>query len=250
MKLAFMHIPKTGGIATERVILAACGADLSVCPVYQPPEYDGKTYADYPDHAFYQGHFRMDFLDTLPKDYLKVTVLRPPQDLVLSLYNHIASRPAHALHEAANAEGASFAGLISGNAGLQNIQTKYVLGRVAYRDICLDETRKPAERVEAMLEVARENLKKFDLIGCTPRLGDFIADLGPLTGKDLPAPKRENQNKFSAQTADALTEEDQAAIRRATWADRPLYKMVWKEFLEPRYGKEARAARKGAENPA
>jgi hypothetical protein len=253
MKIAFMHIPKTGGIATERVILNAMGlapvkihtgdreADqdwpAQVCPLYQPTEYGEKTFADAPGYDFYQGHFKYDFACTLPEDYLKVTVLRPPTDLILSLYNHIISRPAHPLHEQANADPKNLGLILNVPAGIANIQTAYVLGTKAYQDICLDPNRPIAERVAQMLDVARENLSTFDLVGSTAQLRPFIAQLQDVTGLTMPAPKHENANKFKALSRDTLSQENQDVLHRATWADRPLFKMAWNEFIAPRLAK-------------
>ncbi|WP_246139566.1 hypothetical protein [Falsiphaeobacter marinintestinus] len=160
-------------------------------------------------------------------------MVRPPQDLHLSLYNHIASRPAHALHAAANAAEADFASLMNDNGSLHNTQAKYILGHDAYLDICHAGRRPRAARVTEMLTVARENLKQFDLIGCTPRLPRFIADLGTLLNRDLPAPKRENRNKTIALSKETMTEADAVAMRNASWADQPLYQMIRTEFLDP-----------------
>lgn len=237
-KLAFMHIPKTGGISTEKVILETLDdgpEGLKVCPAYHAPDYRGKSYDDLPGYDFYQGHFRQPFAASLPDDVLKITLVRPPLDLLLSLYNHIASRPAHALHAAANAPGASFASLITAQADLQNIQARYILGHDAYAEICQDSDAPRPKRVAAMLEVARENLKVFDLIGTTPRLGRFVVELGKLVGRDFPAPPRANQNKTITLTRDRMSEADTKAMQEATWADRPLYKMIKTEILDPKY---------------
>lgn len=238
-KLAFMHIPKTGGLSTEKTLLAAFGDDLRVCPAYHAPDYRGKTHADLSGYDVYQGHFRQPFAASLPDSYLKITLVRPPQDLLLSFYNDVVSRPAHALHAAANAPGASFAGLIAAQDDLHNIQTRYILGQDAYHDICEAGDAPRQDRIAEMLDLARENLKVFDLIGATPQLTRFVNALGKRLERDLPAPPRPNRNRPIALTPDSMTDADTAAMQEASWADRPLYRMIRTEILDPTYGSRA-----------
>lgn len=228
-----MHIPKTGGTSAENAILHRLGEHMSVCPVYHAADYRGKTAADLPGYDLYTGHFQYPFAAGLPADILKVTLVRPPQDLTLSLFNHIAGRPAHALHAAAKTESMSFPKLIAGQQSLHNTQAKYIIGRAAYKEICLKGNRGRQKRVAQVLDLARRHLSEFDLIGTTPQLGGFITRLGALLETKLPAPEHSNRTKVITLRKRKMTDADWAAMREATWVDRPLYEMIETEFLPP-----------------
>ena len=135
VKIAFMHIPKTGGISVERSIAAAVPADATTCPTYFAPDYAGKTYDDVPGYDIYHGHFDFGFLKTVPDTYKRVIVLRQPADQILSLCNHIASRKEHALHE--EAQGSSLAELLNNNHSLHNQMTKHLLGKAHFKEVML-----------------------------------------------------------------------------------------------------------------
>lgn len=234
MKLAFLHIPKTGGVSVERVIRNTGGDSLTVCPAYHAPDYQHKTYDDLPGYDFYQGHFRMDFLKTLPAEYLKVTLVRRPEDQVLSLYNHVASRPANALYERANAPGASFASLFASAPGMHNPLTRCLLGVDIQRRI--EQGPGPrAARLDEILSLARANLARFDRIGTTGHLDLFISDLGDLLGQALPPPPHANRNKTTRLTKPTMTQADQEMMQDVTWSDRPLYAMISRDILPARY---------------
>jgi len=232
MKLAFLHIPKTGGVSVESAIERAADG-LSVCSLYQPGEFLGKTYMDVPGFGFYKGHFDVDFLSGFPNDFVKAVVVRRPVDQVLSLCNHIASRKAHRLH--AEAQGKSLAQLLDIGKGTYNQLTKYLLGRDKYQEICLNDAASRPDRVEAAIAAVRENLKAFDVIGMTSHLGAFVKELGEKTGADLRPPHKENINKSTIYSRDELTDEDMEALNKATWVDRPVFKMIWDEILKDKY---------------
>ncbi|MEM9009991.1 MAG: hypothetical protein AAGE18_02110 [Pseudomonadota bacterium] len=224
MKLAFMHIPKTGGISVERAV-AASVPDLNTCPAYYTKEYAGKTFADMPDYDFYKGHFDFDFMASIPDDYVKVVVVRRPVDLLLSLYNHIGSRQKHRLHEAVNAPDATFAKVLADNHGLTNTLSKYLLGSTRYKEMMATEGKR-AERAEAAVAQVRQHLATFHVIGLTNKLPDFVTRVADKVGRPLNRPRKENKNPGTLLSKDKMSKEDVAAAQRATWLDRPVHRMI------------------------
>lgn len=229
MKLAFLHVYKTGGVSVERAVCASF-PDLKVCPVYQRPEFLGKTYADLIGFDFYQGHFDIDFLKSIPADFKKAVVVRHPLDQTLSLYNHIGSRAKHMLHKQVAEDGKSYAELFSVNNGLQNLTTKALLGKSRYYRLCLGKGKR-SDRIEQAVAEIRENMKLFDAIGVTPRLNKFVRDLGKTLGGKIQKPGVENTNKTITLEKSAMTEADMEAYKRTTWVDRAVFKMLSQEFL-------------------
>lgn len=239
MKIAFMHIPKTGGISVERSLASAVASGTSTCPTYFAPEYDNKTFDDLPDFDIYHGHFDFGFLKTLPNTYKRIVVLRQPADQILSLCNHIASREEHALHE--KAQGTSLAELLTKNPSLHNQITKHLLGKLRFRNLVKSQ-KNTKDRVKVMVPEALANVKTFDIIGITPRLNRFVQETGKALGLDLPAPLRENKNKFTTYKAEDLSDEDRKALRHACWADRPVYRAVWSDVLTSTFSKKQQSA--------
>jgi hypothetical protein len=226
-----MHIPKCGGIAVERAIERAAGGSLAVCPLYMPAELDAKAYGDLPGYDFYKGHFKYNFLASLPADYLRTVVVRRPLDQLLSLCNHIAGRPEHAMHEAV--QGMTLAQLLRHSSGNHNLLSKYVLGSARFREICFQRRRSRAERVAMAVAEAHRNLTAVDVIGVTSRLAAFVAEVGRRTGIAVAAPRRENANKVTTYRREELSDDDAAALQDASWVDRPVFQMIWREFIAP-----------------
>jgi len=231
MRLAFLHIPKSGGISVERAIARAVGG-LNICPLYFAHDYDAKSYDDVSGFDLYQGHFDFDFARTLPADYIRTVVVRDPLDQAISMFNHIGSREKHPLHEMIAEGKASFAKLWTDKTlrALHNTMAKYLLGRSRYQAICLsDETQ--AKRVNSAIGEIRENLGTFDLVGVTSRLNTFVRDLAKATGHQISPPGIENTNKTLLIDRASMTKADIAAFHRATWVDRPVFEMITDEFL-------------------
>lgn len=239
MKIAFMHIPKTGGISVERSLASAVAKGTSTCPTYFAPDFDNKTFEDLPDFDIYHGHFDYAFLKTVPATYKRIVVLRQPADQILSLCNHIASRKEHALHE--TAQGISLAELLNKNTSLHNQMTKHLLGKPRFRAL-VKSHKSNKERAKVMVPEALANVKTFDVIGITPRLNKFVQDTGKVLDLDLPAPLRENKNKFTTFKADELSEEDRKALRQACWADRPVYRAIWNDVFNTSQNKKPQSA--------
>lgn len=235
-KLAFLHIPKTGGISVERAVARALPDPEATCPTYYVPDYIGKTFADMPDYRFYKGHFDFDFLKSVPEDYVRAVVLRHPIDRTLSICNHIASRPKHALHD--QAKGVPLAEFLGSNPQLGNQMTQYILGTSRF-DALLAAPIPKDEKIQRAGADAVTNLASFDVIGVTARLNRFIRDLAQKTGLAIPAPKVENTNAFITFKSENLDAADKAMLRQVTWLDRPVYQTLWARFLDPEVRKTA-----------
>lgn len=234
-----MHIPKTGGISVERSIAAAVPAGTTTCPTYFAPDFADKTYDDVPGYDIYHGHFDFGFLKTVPDTYKRIIVLRQPADQILSLCNHIASRKEHALHD--EAQGSSLAELLNKNQGLHNQMTKHLLGKPRFKEVMLGKG-SVKDKVAAVMPEIKANLETFEVVGITPRLNRFVREAGKVLDLTLPAPLRENKNKFITYKSDALSEEDQKALRFASWADRPVYRTIWAEVLASKLEKKQQSA--------
>lgn len=239
MKLAFMHIPKTGGISVERAIAEAVPNNVRTCPAYYVPDYAQKSYADMPGYDIYQGHFDFDFIRTLPPEYKRTMVLRQPSDQVLSLCNHIASRPKHNLH--AQAQGTSLADLLNANVSLHNAMAQYVLGATRYQEIVSGKEPTPHKIRQATTEILA-NLNQFDVIGVTARLKRFVRDVSRTLNVQIPAPLKENTNKYITYDVATLSDEDKEALRFASWLDRPAYRAIWRQHFAKNPNANSQAA--------
>ncbi len=225
-KLAFMHIPKTGGASLCAAIAAALPPDARVSEAYGRPDQRGLTHADLPEADVYCGHFTVDFIRSLPPGFVTVTLLRQPETLLLSLWNHIAAHPRHVLHAEATADGSSFASVIGEHVSTHNPITRYLLGRDAYRGLASSD-----DPVETALRGARENLARFDVVGITRALPKALRDIGALTGLDLGTPGHENPTGEKVLTAETMSEDDRRTLHRATRFDGPVFRMALEEFV-------------------
>lgn len=232
VKLAFMHIPKTGGISVEHAVADGVPKNTPTCPAYFMYEYLRKTYADLSGFDIYQGHFDFDFMKSMPAEYTRAVVLRQPSDQVLSLCNHIASRPKHRLYQ--SAQGASLSVLLTSNPDQHNMMAQYLLGQQRYEEIIAGDTPKK-QKIDLATSEILANIATFDVIGLTTRLNRFIRDIGSATGAQIPAPMKENANKFITYDAAKLTGKDKDALRNASWMDRPVYRAIWREVLDNVY---------------
>lgn len=229
VKLAFMHIAKTGGISVERAIATGMPQGTRTCPAYFMHEYLRKTYADMPGYDVYQGHLDFDFIKSLPPEYTRAVVLRPPSDQVLSLCNHIASRPKHRLH--ASAQGASLSTLLTANPDLHNTMSQYFLGRFRYEELITSDIAEKHKVDQATSEIMA-NIATFGIVGLTNRLNRFIRDMSRAIGIQIPAPLKENTNKFVTYDAKNLAPDDMLALRNASWMDRPVFRRIWRDVLD------------------
>jgi hypothetical protein len=228
MKLAFLHIPKTGGISVEDAI-AGSFPELSVCPTYFPADWLGKTFAEVGGYDVYKGHFDMDFAATLPEDYVKAVVVRKPADLLVSLFNHVATRPNHRMHETAAGTPETFPTLLA-EKSFHNILAKYLIGRRTYKEITTSAGSR-RQKIDRAVDATRRSLDTFDVIGVTPRLGDFVNRLAERLDASIKAPGWKNKSPAALVDGKALTAEQTAAIERATWLDRPIFTMAAREYI-------------------
>jgi hypothetical protein len=227
-KIAFMHIPKTGGISVENSLKKAFAQD-DIAPLYYPDEYDTATEAgEFGDYKLWIGHFDYDVLMRLGEGYVKAIVFRDPLSLVVSYYNYAAYRPMNEFYERIHAGELPFARFCEEWNGTKNLLTKYVLGRTAYKKLL--RYPKPDKQIEVCVSQVREHLKTFDCIGVTEDLPAFKTRMEAIIGTRLAAFPHLNASKTKVIDKMSLTEEDVAVFRKANWLDIPVY-----EELEARY---------------
>jgi len=110
-KLAFLHIPKTAGTSVHDV-LSGCFKPGEICPE-RLRDLDFKPQAFFDRYRFFSGHFTSNALPKLGSRTFAFTILRNPQDRVVSLY-YFWRRHADAVIEAQDLPGARLARSVSG----------------------------------------------------------------------------------------------------------------------------------------
>ena len=267
LRLVFLHIPKTAGMAINGVLLPILRqkgyAPDAICPSV------GRSLATIPDeqmarYQLFSGHYYYDHLERIPGPKQIFTVLREPRERLLSLYDHLRSYRREVIREldqgdtvessrlhAHGANGPRFAKslglreyLLSDDPTVQlnadNAMTKYLVG-TEY----VDGHGKLHLNDDDALNVALANLERFTAVGVTEGVGAFLRRLETILGITLPG-TLPRVNDFAslayvdpasyeviasvrAGSIDSATEE---AIFMCTRIDRHLYTSVLSTFKD------------------
>lgn len=214
-KIAFLHVPKCGGVSIE-AILKAEFPKKQRAPWYATREFASASAELLDRYSLIIGHFDYDTLSTLSNQFVRAITFREPLDLLVSFYNHAASRPGHPLHTQIIERRLSFREFCISAPGSRNVISKCVLGRRAYKDLTRGG---PPRNLDTVVEMATRNLSTFDCIGMLDRIEDFRTRLIKTLGMELPAlaqlnasPKTVCRDALTASETDAFLEHNQMDI--------------------------------------
>ena len=217
--LYFLHIPKTAGITVETV-LRHYFDEGDVCPAYFPREYADLTPEQASGYRLFIGHGDYEHHAVMPSGTPLVTVLRHPIAQLVSLYNHIMTRPKHHQHAEFNERGltfSEFADLPQSRHAL----TKRIVGRTAF-----SRRRAEAGR-DGVVDLALERLAEYRVVGLTERLPRFFADVSALMGvEQITEWPRANVAHEKRITVDEVDDDTRGRHRRTSPADYAMYESV------------------------
>jgi hypothetical protein len=226
----FWHIPKAGG-TTLASILQDFYDPTEVCPVHLlEPLVLETAPGDRLNYRLYWGHFADAPLKFLPTPPFMIALLRDPIRTLLSYYRFIQRTPEHPYHELV--QGMSLAGFLATRetaSATWNSQTQ-MLGL----DVRLDG-RTSAEiwnrpnwpfhgaDETALLERALANLERCAIVGICERMNDTLR----LVCQALEVTTSRVGEMWNVDPAplswEALSQDDQAAVLRATRLDAVVY---------------------------
>lgn len=232
-KVAFLHVPKCGGVSVESQ-LRKCFAPSEVIPLYFPHEYkDIKDQTKLEAFSLIIGHFDHDVIALLGPTYVKAILVREPLSLVVSLYNHAASRPKHALHETILAGQMPFIKFCGRVAGTKNILAKYLLGRGTFAQLAAQRPLNQA--VRNVVKIAKQHLSHFDCIGMLDEMDRFHRLLSYAIGINLDPFKKSNSSPQTI-SVDDLTREERSMFESANAFDIEVYEAVRGHYESSRVG--------------
>jgi hypothetical protein len=227
-KIAFLHIPKSGGVSVEQV-LKKHFPSKDVAPYYFPHEYAKLGEAtDLSPYKLIIGHFDYDLVARLDGSFVKSVLFREPLQLVVSLYNHAATRPAHRLHAAIASGELSFEKFSRNVGGSINILSKYLLGRPAYFELAANGSSDGA--IARGVQAAKANLAAFDCIGMLDeidRFGRMLSAQAELGALEIP---KLNSSQPKRVAIDGLTQAERRGLEAANWLDLAIYDAIRKSY--------------------
>jgi len=90
--LYFLHIPKAAGITTTSILDYHFDFD-AILPSQRWDELFLDMPKNFSKYRLVRGHFGYDFFKILPKKPIYITILRKPDDLIISQYKHLQRTP-------------------------------------------------------------------------------------------------------------------------------------------------------------
>lgn len=227
-KIAFLHIPKSGGVSIEQVLKKQFRQE-EIAPYYFPHEYSKiDASVDPCSYGLIIGHFDYDLARRLDRTFIKAVMFREPLQLVVSLYNHAASRPAHRLHAAISSGELPFEKFCRSVGGASNILSKYLLGRSTYFEFVANAVNEKV--IERSILAARRHLAEFDCIGVLDEIDHFGRTLSTATGIDMSEIPKLNSSEPKRVTINELTPAERRSLETANRLDMAIYDVVKESY--------------------
>lgn len=231
----FIHIQKTAGTSVQNIARHHYGND-QVCSHGDYLKLDLEACKKF---QFISGHFGIKFAEPLLSDRYLFTFLRDPTDRIISLYKFLSRQPADQSVLAAAASSEDLKGFLMRANELEfakrlwnnqawQLHSGWVSAAVL-PDLKRDVETDPRDiDPVAMIEGARQNLRRFDRIGFVE---SFDRDIRKIF-KDLGAPHikvpKSNSSESSFEIAD---KETLSLIDEITELDRLVFEDAKKLFL-------------------
>lgn len=172
--IIFVHILKTGGMTLNTIIEKHYSPDrtYSTFPSRHHPQGSLETFHQFTEAQkakldVLYGHMSYGLHEYLPRSAVYFTLLRDPVDRVISRYYHIHRDPKSLLHEeiqSGQMDLVDFTKHMAEAGQMDNLQTRVIAGNWVLRGY--------GECDEQMLATAKENLKKFAVIGLMERFDE------------------------------------------------------------------------------
>jgi hypothetical protein len=208
-----------------------------VAPFYFPDEYkEVRDRAKLRPYSLIIGHFDHDILELLQPGFIKAILFREPLARAISLYNHAASRPRHALHETIVRGGMPFVEFCK-VAATKNTLSKYLLGRANFERTA---GRRPSdEAIGKVVGLAKQHLDHFDCVGMLCEMERFRRLLSDKIGLELDLFKKTNSSPQKISIG-SITREELLAFEAVNAFDLAVYEAI-RDYYE-------RSRRNGTEN--
>ena len=218
-KWAFIHIQKTAGTTLRKLILEREGA-AACAEIYREEtlHHDVVEALANPAIAWLTGHFPL-YQELKDPAIKRTTLLRDPQDRVLSHYFHVL-RSTKAKHLEWKREFSSLPEFLA-MPRMQNVETRFLAG--------LDEDAPPP--TEAHLNAALENLQSFSFVGIQEFMRPSLILLADTLGWKNLVYETYNRGGEDGQYA-RLKKEFEADLKAATALDQRLYNHARLEFTK------------------
>jgi hypothetical protein len=214
-RLAFIHLPRTGGSAVERHLESIAG-QANVMRVRLPPDFLGQL-GDLRSTQIVLGHFFYPMARLLP-GVATATVVRDPVERSISVWEYLQWQTHHPDHELLVSRGirsvdefavdAHLAGHVRDNQtkllGME-YDVEAIVAAMEAGEIDLQEARRLAAEAEsapadaAMLARAKQRLGRMLVVGLTEELPAFVRRLERAIGL-WPGPALERDNVTPADT--------------------------------------------------
>lgn len=200
----FLHIPKTGGVATSEAIQRVLPHTMLVRSPAELETFKAMRPKDVAKHSAICGHIPMG-VDRLFQahgvecEVTYATILRDPADRLLSAYYFVLSREDNPLHK-------QLKGMTFGEWAVQpeNVEADNIIVRQFLDDPCPPPTISWAFAMEAgsineiFMERAWENIQRVHFIGLYDKFFEFVRQLEKHLGHDL---RLERKNVTPARAA-------------------------------------------------
>ncbi len=236
----FLHLPKTGGKTLSATLRYKYSPDiLFLDSTYEPLDRLGEIPLEERRRArMVTGHVHYGVHDYIPRPCQYITLLREPVSRVISMYYFIRGNPKHWLHRDLTAANTSLEQFVrtAADPGVDNEQTRLLSGR----DPGAMLVREPDGRLRARelgpvdetdLELAKDHLARFLVVGLTERFDESFILLSRALGWRLPMYETHNVSVRPSRPAPP-SEEALTLIRERNQFDIELYAFAKERFEE------------------